>query len=42
MFILIPVMPHDPLAIPIVIGGGFAGGLLLIGRPDEAARTYPK
>jgi hypothetical protein len=31
MFILLPVMPHHPLAIPIVIGGGLAGGLLLTG-----------
>jgi hypothetical protein len=31
MFILLPVMPHHPLAIPIVIGGGLAGGLLLSG-----------
>ena len=29
MFMLLPVMPHNPLAIPIVIGGGLSGGLLL-------------
>jgi len=31
MFLLIPIMPHVPLAIPTVIGGGLAGGLLLMG-----------
>jgi len=31
MFILMPVMPLHPMAIPIVIGGGLCGGLLLMG-----------
>ena len=30
MFLLLPVMPHNPLAIPVTIGGGLAGGLYLI------------
>jgi hypothetical protein len=29
MFVLLPVMPYHPMALPIVIGGGLAGGLLL-------------
>lgn len=40
MFILLPVMPLHPMSIPIVIGGGLAGGLLLIGGWDEQARKY--
>jgi hypothetical protein len=37
MFILTPIMPHHPLAIPTVIGGGLAGGLLLVGGDYERA-----
>ena len=29
MFLLLPIMPHNPLAIPVTIGGGLAGGLYL-------------
>ena len=36
MFLLLPVMPHEPLAIPIIIGGGLAGGLLLTGKYYES------
>lgn len=49
MFLLLPVVPHHPLAIPIVIGGGLAGGLFISGscwfpkwsshgRKDQAGR----
>jgi hypothetical protein len=31
MFVMLPVMPHHIMAIPTVIGGGLAGGLLLMG-----------
>lgn len=30
-FIMMAFVPMHPLAIPIVIGGGLAGGLLLVG-----------
>jgi len=35
MFVLLPVMPHHVMAIPIVIGGGVSGALLLMGRQHE-------
>jgi hypothetical protein len=31
LFVLLSVLPHHLLAIPIAIGGGLSGGLLLIG-----------
>lgn len=31
MFMVFPIMPHKALAIPIVIGIGLSGGLLLSG-----------
>jgi hypothetical protein len=31
MFLLLPVVPHHPMSIPIVIGGGLAGGLFISG-----------
>jgi hypothetical protein len=42
MFILLPIMPLLPLAIPIVIGGGLAGGLLLIGGSYGRPRILSK
>jgi hypothetical protein len=30
MFLLLPLMPHHPITIPTVIGGGLAGGLLFM------------
>jgi hypothetical protein len=32
MFALLPIMPDQPMAIPVVIGGGLAGALLINGR----------
>jgi hypothetical protein len=31
MFVLLPIMPPHPMSIPIVIGGGLAGALLIMG-----------
>jgi hypothetical protein len=39
MFILLPAMPLHPMSIPIVIGGGLAGGLLLIGGRDAKSTS---
>jgi hypothetical protein len=32
MFILLPLMPHEIMSIPIIIGGGLMGGLFLVGE----------
>jgi hypothetical protein len=34
-FVLLPIMPHNFIAIPIAFGGGLVGALLLCGRRYE-------
>lgn len=31
-FAIMPIAPSHPMSIPVVIGGGLAGALLLVGR----------
>ena len=42
MFALLPVMPQHPMAIPIVIGGGLCGALLIMGGSHAKPKQYPQ
>ncbi len=39
MFALLPLMPHNPLSIPIVIGGGISFAFLLQGGNNGLKRS---
>jgi hypothetical protein len=41
MFILMPVMPLKPMAIPVIIGDGISGALLMTGRSPYLGTNYP-
>jgi len=39
IFLQLSIFPHHPLAIPAAIGGGLAGGLLLMGGRYEKSNS---
>jgi hypothetical protein len=38
-FMLLPILPDHPMSIPIGIGGGICGALLLVGRKHAGSES---